>query len=101
MSSAIENQAVVKGSIVARRTHPTLAEYDIVEVKVESIGDVPAKRNLLRSTSGNLLQLTVRRQLLGRATIGDTVRCRAKRIPSGAMCEQNPEPANFEVTPGG
>lgn len=98
MVSARENKAALTGMIVERRPHLSLAEYDVVDLRVTKAADVPDLPNLLTSTVGTTIQVTVRRDLLGEAAAGDSLLGFAKRTPDGAMYEPHPEAGTFRVT---
>jgi hypothetical protein len=98
MVQVIENLTHISGRIVARRPHPSLADYDVVRLRIEHAQPVAGKADLLSSHAGTEMDVAVRRDLLGNAPAGAVLRCRAKRIPDGAMCEPHPEDADFSVT---
>ena len=101
MVQAVENLTHISGPIVARRPHPRLADYDVVRVSIEHAQPVEGKADLLSGLLGTEVDVAVRRDLLGSAPAGARLRCRAKRIPDGAMCEPHPEGADFSVTRAG
>jgi hypothetical protein len=43
------------------------------------------------------VELVVRRELLGNATSGNRIKCRAKHSLNGPMCEPHPEVGNFVI----
>jgi len=94
---AIENLTRIAGKILERVPHKTLADYDVVKVRLEEAAAVPEKANLLQSMIGNVVEVAARRDLLKNAGPGMKLRCRAKRTPDGAMCEKDPAPGDFEV----
>jgi hypothetical protein len=58
---------------------------------------VEGRADLLSQFVGQVLGFSVRRELLGTASAGDTIHCRAKRTPDGAMCEPHPDAGDFRV----
>ncbi len=97
----IENLTIVTGRIVSRRPHPTLEPYDLVVLHIDGATPVEGKADLLSQFVGTELPVTVRRELLGDAQPGWTLRCRAKRIPDGAMAEPHPDEGEFATRPAG
>lgn len=97
MVQVIENQAQIQGEIVAISPHPSLPGYSLVTLRLTACQTLPGKVNLLNQPLGTPLQLTVRSALLGQASQGEFLHCRAKRTPDGAMCEKEPEPGNFAI----
>jgi hypothetical protein len=98
MSQVIDNLTSITGRVLHRTRHPTLPDYDLLNVVVEHAEPVPGRADLLSGQLGKEIGVTVRRDLLGEAQPGSNLRCRAKRTPDGAMCEPHPEPGNFAVT---
>lgn len=96
----IDNLTTVTGRIVSRHRHPSLDAYDLVVVHIDQTTPVEGKADLLSQFTGTELPVAVRRELLGDARAGWTLRCRAKRIPDGAMAEPHPDEGDFAVTPG-
>lgn len=97
MVQSIDNLTVLDGTIAARAAHPTLPDYDLVTLKVDSAEPVPDRADLLGRHVGSLLPVAVRRQLLGDATDGARLRLRAKAGINGAMAEKDPGPGDFSV----
>lgn len=94
----IENKTELVGTILSRAPHPELPDYDVLAVRVESAKPVEGVADLLSSTVGSELAVTVRRALLDHtAQPGATIRSRAKRTPEGAMAEKFPEPGVFAI----
>src|SRR5262245_40966237 len=98
MVQAIENLTRISGRILARRPHPSLSDYEIATLKLERADPVPGKANLLAPLVGTDIDVAIPRVLLGNASPGAQLRCRAKRTPDGAMCEPHPDPGDFEVS---
>lgn len=99
MVQAVDNLATISGRINSRSPHPNLEGYDLVNLVIERAEPVPDRANLFSSQVGQETAVAIRRELLGDAKPGDEVRCRSKRIPSGAICEPHPDPGDFAVTP--
>jgi hypothetical protein len=97
MVQAIENLTQIVGTATAREPHPTLAEYDIVAVKIERAQPIEGKANLLAVQPGESIDVTMRRALLPEGSIGRRIHFRARRTPDGAMCEPHPEAGDFRI----
>lgn len=99
MVQAIENQAAIKGTILAIRPHESLQGYAVVTLSLLQVETLPGKVNLLAQPPGTTLAVTVRSQLLEGASKGWILRCLAKLTPAGAMCEKEPQPGDFTLQP--
>lgn len=97
MVQAIENLTRISGRILARRQHERLGAYDVLTLAIEHTEPVPEKADLLGQFAGGTVEVTVRRALLGDASVGARFRCRAERTPDGAMAEPHPDPKDFEI----
>ena len=97
MVQGIDNLTQIDGQIMARSQHPQLADYDLLEVRIDAAAPVEGRADLLSQFVGQILGFSARRDLLGSASAGDRIHCRAKRTPEGAMCEPHPEPGNFRI----
>jgi hypothetical protein len=97
MVQAVDNLTTISGRIRSRSHHPALDGYDLIDLAIERAEPVPGRANLLASQVGKEIGVAIRRELLGNAKPDDHVRCRAKRIPEGAICEPYPEPADFAI----
>jgi hypothetical protein len=97
MVQMVENLTRISGTVIARRPHDTLNDYDIVTVQLDGAEPVPGKADLLSSHLGSTIDVSVRRALLSNAAPGMHLRCRAKRTPDGAMCEPHPDASEMEV----
>ena len=93
---AVENLTSIRGTVVSRRPHQSLADYDILRIRLDAAEPVPGKADLLGSLVGGEIDVTVRRGLMSGGA-GTVLRCRAKRTPDGAMCEPHPEAGDFEL----
>lgn len=82
---------------MARQPHPRLDDYDIVTLDIERAEPVEGKANLVGTSPGSRLDVTIRRALLGAAAQGARLRLRAKRTLDGVMAEPHPEPQNFKI----
>ena len=96
MVQMVENLARIEGTVIARKPHSTLNDYDVLTLRLERAEPVPDRANLLGSLIGSSIEVAVRRALLGNAGPGAHLRCRAKRTPDGAMCEPHPEAGDLE-----
>lgn len=99
MVQVIENQAQIQGIIQAINKHPSLADYSIVTLLYTGSQAVAGKVNLLSQPPGTTLELSVRTSLLKDGVVGASLRCLAKRTPNGVMCEKEPDPGNFVISP--
>jgi hypothetical protein len=97
MVQMVENLAQISGTVIARKPHATLSEYDVVALKLDAVEPVPGKTDLLSAQLGRTIEVSVRRTLLGNAGPGMHLRCRAKRTADGAMCEPHPDPGGMEI----
>jgi len=106
------NLTEVSGSILARRPHPTLPDWDVVSLAVDSSSPVPGVRDIagprLRTPPGEgppagppEVDVAVRRDLLGAAGPGWHLTCRVKLTPDGLMAERRPPRAVAPDPPGG
>jgi hypothetical protein len=103
------NLTLLSGTILARRPHETLQDWDVVALAVRNALPVPGMRDLvgpsLARTDGGSgdgrreVVVTVRRELLGEAGPGWHLTCRVKLTPSGPMAEPHPADADFRVAP--
>ncbi len=98
MVQVSENLTRVEGRITGRESHPTLPDYDTVEVEVEDAEPVEGKAQLLRPRPGETIRLAVRRELLDQAPADARVRLRAALTSGGeAMAEPHPAPGDFSI----
>ena len=97
MVQGIENLTQLAGTIVARRSHPELHEYDIVTLDIDRADPVKGKANLVAAQAGSRIDVTTRRELLGAAAEGARIQCRAKRTLDGVMCEPHPDAGDFKI----
>ena len=95
----IENLSRITGRIVSRAPHPTLSDFDVVRLFLKKVEPVEGRADLLSAYTNQEIDVAVRRDLLRDVQVGAHLRCRAKRIPEGAMCESHPESGNFSVDP--
>jgi hypothetical protein len=103
------NLTTVTGTVLARRPHDTLPDWDVVTLAVDDVADVPGLRDLVgpnlrkagvpgRDTTPRL-DVAVRRELLGDAAPGWLLRCRVRLTPNGAMAEPHPAPSDVALEP--
>jgi len=97
MVQAFENLTQIVGTAMDRKPHPTLADYDLVVVKIERAQAIEGKANMLAVRPGELIDVTMRRVLLPEGSIGRRIHFRARRTPDGAMAEPYPEPGDFRI----
>lgn len=97
MVQGIDNLTHIDGQILGRSRHPSLGDYDSLDVRIDAAAPVEGRADLLSQLVGQTLGFSVRRDLLGAAAVGDRIHCRAKRTPDGAMCEPHPDAGDFRV----
>jgi hypothetical protein len=97
MVQGIENLSRIAGRVVARRAHPTLTDYDVLRVALESAAPVEGKADLLGAQVGKEIDVAVRRALIPAGGASARLECRAKRTPDGAMCEPHPDTGDFSL----
>jgi hypothetical protein len=97
MVQGIENLTRLRGTIVARRPHPELPEWDIVTVDTEHAEPVEGKANFFPGQSGDKADVAIRRALLGAANAGAKIYLRAKWTPNGLMAEPYPGRNDFKI----
>jgi hypothetical protein len=104
------NLTSVTGTILARRPHETLPDWDAVTLAVDDVAAVPGLRDLVgpnlpesAPTGGTAtapeLVLAVRRELLDGAEPGWRLTCRVRLTPNGVMAEPHPSPADIALEP--
>jgi hypothetical protein len=93
----IDNLTRIDGQILTRAPHPSLSDYDLMDVRIDAAAPVEGRADLLSPYLGQTLGFAARRELLGAASPGDVLHCRAKRTPDGAMCEPHPDTGDFRV----
>jgi hypothetical protein len=105
------NLTRLSGTILARRPHETLPDWDAVVVAVDGVSPIDGMRdlvgpNIARTASGTgsgdsrpEVVVAVRRQLLGDASPGWHLTCRVKLTPSGPMAEPHPAGGDFILAP--
>ena len=93
-----ENLTQLEGTIAGRSPHPSLPDFDVVDLHVEQASPVEDKPDLVHAAPGTVLPVVVRRELAERASEGARVRLRAARTSSGeVMAEPHPAPDDFSV----
>jgi hypothetical protein len=103
------NLTTVTGSVLDRRPHDTLPDWDAVTLAVDDVVEVPGMRdlvgpNLRKAASGDSdttprLELAVRRDLLDAAAPGWRLRCRVRLTPNGLLAEPHPAAGEFVLEP--
>ena len=97
MVQGIENLSIIAGRVIARRAHPTLTDYDVLRVALESAAPVEGKAELLGAQVGKEIDVAVRRALIPAGSAATRLECRAKRTADGAMCEPHPDAGDFSL----
>jgi hypothetical protein len=97
MVQGIDNLTLIDGQIMTRSPHPELTDYDLLQVRIDAAAPVEGRADLLSQFVGQVLGFSARRELLGSASDGDRIHCRARRTPAGAMCEPHPEAGDFRI----
>lgn len=99
MVQSADNLSSLRGKLIRRCSHPSLADYDLLEIDVESTAAVDDRPDLLASTVGQPVAVTVPRSLVDDTLQpGVTVTCRVRRTPDGAMASR--EPGSIQVSDG-
>jgi hypothetical protein len=105
------NLTVLSGTILERRPHQTMPDWDVVVLAVDATSPVPGMRDLvgpnLARTAGGAgsresppeAVVAVRRELLGEAAPGWHLTCRVKLTPGGPLAEPHPAEADFRLAP--
>jgi hypothetical protein len=106
--SAAPNLTRLTGTIVARRPDPSGADRDVVVLAVDDAQEVPGLRDLVgpavaraeaRDDGRRVVEVVVRRELLGDAAPGWRLTCRVRFTPNGLMAEPHPAEGAFAVQP--
>jgi hypothetical protein len=80
MAQSIENWARICGGVIGVRSSADRPNWLVVELVVDSIGDVEGYRNLLRSQLGpTTLEVPARAARAARVRVGARLCCRAAR----------------------
>jgi hypothetical protein len=98
--AAAPNLTRLRGTVVARRPSARLDDWDEVEVRLDDVEPVEGARSLVRAAAGDVVAVAVRRALLGAASGGALLDCRASMTPRGLRCEPHPAPERFWVSAG-
>jgi hypothetical protein len=100
MVQVVPNRTEIEGTVVSRSAHPTLKDFDLLEVDVERAAQVPGFSDLISSNFGSRIQVAVRRDLLPSGPIeGAHIHGRAWVGGPGALfAEPLPESATSLVT---
>ena len=99
MVSVIPNRSDIEGDILSRSLHPSLSDFDLLELELRSAKPVEGFADLLSSRAGSKVEIAVKRQLLGTSPVeGARLRCRAYLGGPGAIfAEPDPAPGVFSV----
>lgn len=91
MVPSVDNRSRLRGVVAGRVPHPSLAQFDVLEVDVDETSPVDERPDLLASTVGSRVLVTVDRSLLDPAVQpGTGVVCVVQRTPDGAMADRDP-----------
>jgi hypothetical protein len=104
------NLTTVTGTVLDRRPHDELPDWDVVTLAVDDVAAVPGLRDLIGPTlrtpaapdsqaAKPELDVAVRRELIDAAAPGWRLRCRVRLTPNGAMAESHPEPGELALDP--
>ncbi len=106
MVSPAPNLTVLSGTVLARRPHPSLPDWDEVSLAVDATAAVPGTADLVSrhveaqaAAVPSGVVVAVRRDLLQGAGPGSRITLRAKLTPSGPMAEQHPPPGALRIEP--
>jgi hypothetical protein len=101
MVQAVENRTELRGTVLGRRAHPSLPDFELLQVRVQETKPIDGYADLLSSTAGSTIDLTVRRGLLPSGALeGSQLRCRAYRGgPNAILAEPHPANDSFSITP--
>ncbi len=100
MVQAVENMTELVARVLGVAPHPTLEDWDQLDVEVVAATPVPGVADLLSQRVGERLPVAVRRALVPEVTPGATVSCRARLNLGEVMAEPHPDPANLTIEPG-
>jgi hypothetical protein len=81
MVQVVENKTDLSGEIESRRPHPTLPDYDLLNVRVDTAKPIEGFPNLLSQHEGKTVELLVKRNLLPQ---GDLANRKARTTASVA-----------------
>ena len=91
MVQSADNRSNLRGHVIARAAHPTLAGFDVLDVDVVSTEPADERPDLLASTVGHRIAVTVDRAVLDDAVQpGAGIDCTVRRTPDGAMADRDP-----------
>jgi hypothetical protein len=68
-----------------------------VTLDVDRADPVEGKANLVSAKAGSRIDVAARRELLGAASEGVRIQCRAKRTRDGVRCETHPDASHFTI----
>ena len=87
MVSAPDNLTRLGGSLVERRPHPQLPDWELVLLDVQEVEPVPGRADLLSRRLGERLEVAVPTAVLGVVTPPEHLAVRARLPPRGVMAE--------------
>jgi hypothetical protein len=99
MVDVIPNRTEIEGEIRSRRDHPSLSDFDLVELDLKDAKPIEGFADLLSSRVGSTIEIAVKRSLLSSEPVeGARLRCRARLGGPGAIfAETDPEPGTFSL----
>lgn len=87
----MDNRSRLRGVVAGRAPHPSLPEFDVLAVDVDETSTVDDRPDLLASTVGSRVLVTVDRSVVDQAVRpGAGIVCVVRRTPDGAMADRDP-----------
>lgn len=99
MVQAVENLTAIVVRVMGVVAHPTLSDWDQLDVQVIEAAPVDERADLLSQRVGERLPMAIRRDLARDVEPGCLLSCRAKLHLGEVMAEAMPDPADFSVAP--
>jgi hypothetical protein len=91
MVQSKDNLSSLRGTLIGRSAHPSLDGYELLDVDIQATSPVDDRPDLLATTVGTRVAVTVLRALLDETVRpGVTLICQARRTPDGAMAVRRP-----------
>jgi hypothetical protein len=100
MVQVVSNRTEIEGTVVSRSAHPTLKDFDLLELQLKRAAPVPGFADLISPNFEPKIEVAVRRDLLPSGTVeGAHIHGRAWVAGPGALfAEPLPESATPFVT---